>query len=101
LNLATWETKRHLSRRVHILKAVAHPIRLCLVDALAAGPTHVTALADELEVPQAIVSQQLRILRIQGVVSVKRDKGLAVYRLEEKNLKSLLKCMDRCCSGKG
>jgi DNA-binding transcriptional ArsR family regulator len=101
LNLTTWETKRHLSHRVQILKAVAHPIRLCVIDALARGPKHVTALANELEVAQAIVSQQLRILRMQGVVSVRRDKGLAVYRLKETHLKSLLECMDRCCSRKG
>lgn len=98
MTLREWEKKRHLGHRVTILKAVAHPVRLCIIDALAAGPKHVNALADDLEVPQAIVSQQLRILRMSKVVDVERKNGLAVYHLVEVHLRELLKCMDRCCA---
>jgi ArsR family transcriptional regulator len=98
MTLREWEKKRRLGHRIAILKAVAHPVRLCIIDALAATPTHVNALAEALDVPQAIVSQQLRILRMSKVVEVERKNGLAVYHLAEEHLRELLKCMDRCCS---
>ncbi len=97
MTIAEWTRKRQLGHRVKILKAVAHPVRLCIIDALAHAPTHVGALAEDLDIPQAIVSQQLRILRMTGVVDVSRENGHAVYRLTELHLKELLKCLDRCC----
>jgi ArsR family transcriptional regulator len=83
---------------VKILKAVAHPLRLRIVALLCHGDKHVNALAEELAVNQAIVSQQLRILRMSGVVEVSRRGGYAVYRLSKPNLKELIGCMERCCS---
>jgi ArsR family transcriptional regulator len=87
-----------LDRKVQVLKAMGHPIRLRLVAVLASGDTHVNALAEELEVPQSIVSQQLRILRMSGLVDVKRRDGFAFYTLVERHLVDLLKCMERCCA---
>lgn len=88
-----------LDRKVQVLKAMGHPIRLRLVAALATGDTHVKALAEELDAPQSIVSQQLRILRMSGLVDVKRQDGFAVYTLVERHLIDLLTCMERCCAG--
>ncbi len=79
-----------------VLKAVAHPLRLRIVAALCQGEEHVNALAERLGASQAIVSQQLRILRLHDLVGVRREDGFAWYRLLEPNLKSLVGCMDRC-----
>ena len=86
-----------VERKVQVLKAVAHPIRLRIVSTLAEGATHVNALAEALAVPQSIVSQQLRILRMSRLVEAQREDGLAVYRLTEPHLKDLLGCIERCC----
>ena len=86
-------------RAVHcaeVLKAVAHPLRLRVVAILCSGPQHVGALADALEEPQAVVSQQLRILRLRGLVAVERRHGFAFYRLSEPALPDLIGCMERC-----
>jgi len=80
-----------------LLKAIGHPIRLRLVDILAAqGAKAVGDLADMLGVPQAIVSQQLRILRLNGLVAAERKSGNAFYQLAEENLRNLLKCLRTC-----
>jgi ArsR family transcriptional regulator len=55
----------------------------------------VTALADALDVPQPIVSQQLRILRMHGLVAARRESGFARYRLEEPGLRDLVSCIRR------
>ncbi len=79
-----------------MLKAVAHPQRIRIVAILCREEANVTELARELRVPQAIVSQQLRILRSQGLVAAERQGGFATYRLVETNLKDLVRCMERC-----
>ena len=61
---------------VDILKAVAHPVRLRIVALLCEDDAHVTAMAEHLDIPQAAVSQQLRILRMNGLVDVSRKGGL-------------------------
>jgi len=85
-------------RRIQILKAVAHPVRLAVVTELAKRPLQVNALAVALGVAQAVVSQQLRILRMAHLVAVQRGGGRARYTLAEPHLRVLLKCMDRCCA---
>jgi ArsR family transcriptional regulator len=95
----TTQISANPDRAVHlaeILKAVAHPIRLGIVAILVEGSENVTALADRLGAPQAIVSQQLRILRSHGLVAATREGGFATYRLVERNLEGLVRCMEKC-----
>jgi ArsR family transcriptional regulator, lead/cadmium/zinc/bismuth-responsive transcriptional repressor len=79
-----------------ILKALANPPRLRLVAALDEGSVSVGTLADRLGLPPAIVSQQLRILRMEGLVRFERSGGFALYALAEPRLRSLLKCLEKC-----
>lgn len=86
-----------MDRKILVLKAVAHPVRLGIVRVLAARPTHVGALAEVLGVAQPVVSQQLRVLRMSGLVSSEPHEGLAIYTLREPQLRVLLNCIDNCC----
>jgi ArsR family transcriptional regulator len=79
-----------------VMKALGHPLRLQIVSLLAEEEQHVGAIAELLDAAPAIVSQQLRILRMAGLVETSRDEGRAVYRLAEPHLRGLLACMGRC-----
>jgi ArsR family transcriptional regulator len=79
-----------------VLKAVAHPLRIRIVALLCRGEHHVNGLADALDAPQPIVSQQLRILRARGLVTATRENGFARYRLAEPALRDLVCCMEKC-----
>lgn len=79
-----------------ILKALGHPLRLRIVSLLVDKEHHVNDLAELLGAPQAIVSQQLRILRMAALVEASRTNGHAYYRLAEPHLKDMLGCMSRC-----
>lgn len=81
-------------RAAEVLKALAHPIRLQIVALLCDGEAHVNGLAERLEQPQAIVSQQLRILRIHGLVSVSRSHGYAYYSLAVPKLRDFIRCVE-------
>ncbi|HUI72576.1 MAG TPA: metalloregulator ArsR/SmtB family transcription factor [Spirochaetia bacterium] len=89
------------AKAVHLadtLKSLAHPIRLRIVGLLCAEDLSVTVMAERLDVPQAIVSQQLRILRMSGLVQSVRTGGRASYRLGEPRLRQLVKCLEGCPS---
>jgi len=79
-----------------ILKAMGHPIRLQIVAILCEEDTHVGAMAERIGSAQAVVSQQLGILRMRGLVSRRRDAGRAVYSLAEPRLRQLVGCMEGC-----
>lgn len=81
-----------------VLKALAHPARLRIVAALCEGEESVIGLAGRLGVPQAIVSQQLRILRMSGLVAAERSGGFAVYSLAQPRLRQLVSCLEGCHS---
>ncbi len=79
-----------------ILKALANPARLRIVAALCEGSEHVGALAGRLDLDPAIVSQQLRILRMSGLVEAERSEGFALYSLAQPRLKELVRCLEKC-----
>ena len=84
------------SHVAEVLKAVAHPLRLRIVASLCEAQANVGDLAERLGATQAIVSQQLRILRSHGLVAATRAGGFARYRLVERNLRGLVRCMEKC-----
>lgn len=81
-----------------VVKALANPARLRIVSLLCEGEENVGGIAAGLGLPQAIVSQQLRILRLHGLVESTREDGFAVYRLAEPRLRDLLHCLENCTS---
>lgn len=60
------------------LKALGHEGRLMILCHLRSGPKSVTELENLLMSRQAIVSQQLARLRLEGLVSARRE-GQAIY----------------------
>ena len=82
--------------RVALLKELAHPLRLRVIDRLGhLGPAPVSALAAELEVPMPELSNHLRRLRDAGLVRARRDGRHAVYELGETGVELLLPLLDR------
>jgi DNA-binding transcriptional ArsR family regulator len=79
-----------------VLKALGHPVRLQLVALLSAGDERVGDLAAALDLRPAMVSQQLRILRMTGLVEVTKDGGVSRYTLAEPHLVDLLGCLSGC-----
>jgi len=85
-----------LAQTAETLKALGHPHRLRLLEALADGEKSVGTLAELLSLPQAIVSQQLRIMRTSQVVIYRRQKSQSLYSLAHPGLINLLDCLQKC-----
>ena len=65
-------------RASNFLKAISHEGRLMILCHLATGEKTVTELEELLSARQAAVSQQLSRLRLEGLVTPRRD-GKAIY----------------------
>ena len=65
------------------LKALSHGGRLMILCHLSAGEKSVTELERLLESRQAAVSQQLARLRLEGLVSARREGKAIFYSIED------------------
>jgi ArsR family transcriptional regulator len=81
--LAMSESAREAS---DFLKALAHESRLMILCNLVDGEKHVQELEQALDIRQSTVSQQLSRLRLEGLVSSRRDGKLMYYSLANKNV---------------
>jgi ArsR family transcriptional regulator len=84
-------------KRVAVLKALAHPTRLCVTETLLQGERCVGELRELVGVDVSTVSKHLFILRAAGVVTCEK-RGLNVYyRLSCDCFSDFLQCVDRVC----
>ncbi len=66
-----------------LLRALASPHRLAIVRALADGPRCVHELVEALGVSQPLVSQHLRVLRAEDLVTAQRRGRETAYALAD------------------
>lgn len=67
----------------NFLKAISHEGRLMILCHLASGEKSVTELEDLLSARQAAVSQQLTRLRLEGLVTPRREGKAIFYSLTD------------------
>lgn len=71
------------ARASNFLKAISHEGRLMILCHLSAGEKSVTELEELLSARQAAVSQQLSRLRLEGLVTPRRDGKTIYYQLAD------------------
>ena len=67
--------------RAHIVKALAHPARLLIVDELASKPLCVCAIRDLVGSDISTVSKHLSVLRNAGILESEKRGAQVYYRL--------------------
>lgn len=85
-----------IERLAQVLKAMASPARLTLVNILTSGERNVSELCELSGLKQPMVSQQLRTLRLNRIVDRRKEINKSYYSIKEKNLLELLKCLSKC-----
>jgi len=71
---------------VDALKALAHPVRLRIMQALSGTERNVGEIDDAADIGQPTLSQQLAVLRNSGLVKTRKDAKLVYYRIDEGKL---------------
>jgi DNA-binding transcriptional ArsR family regulator len=84
------KTSARLSARARILKALAHPSRLLIVDELARGERCVCELTGMIGADMSTVSRHLSVLRSAGVVRDDKRGQQIFYRLRDPAIGPLL-----------
>jgi DNA-binding transcriptional ArsR family regulator len=70
-------------------KAVAHPLRLRILEALAGGERNVGEIEQATAIGQPALSQQLGVLRKAGLVDTRKEAKLVFYRLASAQIGAL------------
>ncbi|HCO94779.1 MAG TPA: ArsR family transcriptional regulator [Phycisphaerales bacterium] len=89
--------KKLAEQVAEVLKAVAHPVRLQIIELLEAKEMCVGDIVEAVGGKQAITSQQLNMMKDKGVLNCRRNGTKIYYRIENKNVIKLLSCIyDHC-----
>ncbi len=89
-------TLKCVDARVALLKELADPVRLRVVDRLGhGGPATVSELAAALDASMPLLSNHLRRLREAGLVTVSRSGRSVIYAIADEGLFALLPLLDR------
>ncbi len=77
-------------RQASLMRALAHPMRLRILDILQESECCVCHLTTVLKQRQPYVSQQLMILREAGLVLDRKEGVIVYYRLADQRLVALM-----------
>ena len=79
------------------LRAIAHPMRIAIVDLLTSNPKMtVTEIYENLNIEQASASHHLNILKNKGLLDSRRDGKMIYYSLKFEHLTEVIDCINRC-----
>ena len=76
--------------KAEFFKALAHPIRIRIVDCLRGGEKGVNELGETLHLEPANVSQQLAVLRMRNIVAGRKSGSSVFYSVSDPSLFKLL-----------
>lgn len=84
-----------------LLKVLANPERLLLLCELSRGERCVSELEAEVGIGQPTLSQQLTVLRAEGLVDTRRDGRWIYYRVKDARVLAILQTLYRlfCAPG--
>jgi ArsR family transcriptional regulator len=95
-----------LSVQANVLKAMAHPSRLCIVQELSKQELCVCELTRIIGADMSTVSKHLSLLKQAGIVSDEKRGSMVFYRLSVpclgqlfETVESVLECRTRTLSG--
>lgn len=86
-----------INTATNLLKGVAHPIRLSIMEVLTqSDKLCVTDIYEKIGVEQAVASQHLKILKDRGILDSSKDGKRSIYFIKNDKFKQLLAYIDEC-----
>lgn len=84
-----------LEMGTEVLRAIAHPIRLTIIDLLYKNDKlSVTEIYEALNIEQAIASHHLRILKDKRVVAARREGKKSYYYLRSEGFHKIILALE-------
>jgi ArsR family transcriptional regulator len=88
------EDRKIIEEKAEILKAISHPIRLCIANGLLQTPCcTVGKIQSCLGLPQSTISQHLIRMKNSGIVAGERDGTEIKYRVIHPDVVKIVDCL--------
>ncbi len=89
--------KPKLVKAAYILKTIAHPTRLAVIQLLdEKGRMGVNDICRILKCEQSLVSHHLSNMRLKGLLKSERSGTAIYYSLKEKELMKIMSAIEKC-----
>ena len=88
------KTKQKYEARARVIKAIAHPSRLFMIDELSSGERCVCELRDKIGADISTVSRHLSILKEAGIVEDEKRGQQVFYRLRVPCILNFFGCVE-------
>jgi len=88
-----------IKRIADILKTIGHPVRLQVLEVLSGKePMSVSEIQENLDedIEQSLLSHHLIKMKDRGILSCEKQGMNVLYRLEDRNILKIFKCMESC-----
>ena len=86
-----------LDRAANMLKAIAHPMRISILNYLEDGQKlTVSEIHELLNIEQSTTSHHLGILKDKGVLNSQREGKNTYYFLKHDTLSNIVNCIGKC-----
>jgi ArsR family transcriptional regulator len=94
------DIQKKLNHKALLLRTLGHPVRLRIAAGLAKRCACVKEIWEVLGMPQAVVSQHLKVMKDHGIVDARRDGAKVCYSLKSGLLEDLVHSLqlDDLCS---
>ena len=90
-------TIEQLERAANMLRAIAHPTRIAILNFLEDGQKRtVTEIHEKISIEQSTASHHLGILRDKGVLVATREGKNSYYSIKHNRLSTLIDCINTC-----
>jgi DNA-binding transcriptional ArsR family regulator len=97
-SFSSLETQQ-LERAADILKTVAHPVRLQVIDILERGERTVSELSQYLGTQQPYTSQQLNLMKAKGILASRRNGNQVFYSVANPSVIKIIHCVRQQSTG--
>ena len=95
--LAVTLTGDKLERAAYVLKAVAHPVRIAIIDLLnQKKEIAVGEICETLKIEQSLISHHLTKMRDKGILEIRREGRNVYYSLTDDTITNIIVCIDSC-----
>lgn len=85
---------QELEQLAHMLKAIAHPARLAIVDLLSRNEClHCTQLMESTGVEQSLLSHHLSTMHDRGILARVKEGKFIQYRLADERMAKIVECL--------
>ncbi len=89
--------KEKYEKAAYILKAVAHPTRLAIIQLLDIQENlTVNEICETLNCEQSLISHHLINMKLRGILKSHKDGLNVYYSLKQREITKLLSCIENC-----